>query len=692
MNDNAKALFELLPAVHRVRDAELAKNLGLARGPLEELMLVFAEQIAVVEENLEQLEDDLFIETCADWVVPYIGDLIGYRALHQQVAEVASPRAEVAHTIALRRRKGTALVLEQVARDVTAWDARAVEYFQRLATTQHMNHPRLHNLRCPNLRQGDALEWFDTPFDTTTRTVEVRHIQSGRGRFNIPNVGLHLWRIRSYHHRDSPAFRDGPRRYRASPLNHDLPLYNSPVAEVDITHLAEPDNIPWPLSRRRLARDLSRHYGTRASAGAPLDNPQPSLELSVDGVVIERDQICVCNLSDDGGSWAHTPPPDGFFAIDPVLGRVALPADAPDPADVRLTFCSGFSADLGGGEYERGDSLPSVPSTTTLVRVPDDKPTLAEALTELGGAGVIEITDSSRYAETLAISVQDDSSIELRALNGRRPVLELGGFTVEGGRNSACILNGLLLTGAPLSVPQTADNQLERLELQHCTLVPGLSLDPAGNPTQPDAPSLLLGIAGLETVVRRSILGGVRSHERAKLSIVESIVDATRRDGVALAALDDQGPGALLSLDGVTLVGKVHAAEVGVISNSILFAALAPGDTWSVPVRVTRKQQGCVRFSWLPFESIVPRRFRCEPKSAGDASRIAPGFVSLRYGTPPYAQLTTTTPPQILRGADDESEMGVFHHLYGAQRLANLRIRLDEYLRVGLLAGIFQES
>ena len=36
--------------------------------------------------------------------------------------------------------------------------------------------------------------------------------------------------------------------------------------------------------------------------------------------------------------------------------------------------------------------------------------------------------------------------------------------------------------------------------------------------------------------------------------------------------------------------------------------------------------------------------------------------------------------------------MGVFHQLYGAQRVTNLRIRLAEYLRVGLRAGIFHES
>ncbi|MGH2688965.1 MAG: hypothetical protein ACRDKW_09190, partial [Actinomycetota bacterium] len=36
-----------------------------ARGPLRALMTAVAGEIAVVEENLEQLYDDLFIETCA---------------------------------------------------------------------------------------------------------------------------------------------------------------------------------------------------------------------------------------------------------------------------------------------------------------------------------------------------------------------------------------------------------------------------------------------------------------------------------------------------------------------------------------------------------------------------------------------------------------------------------------------------
>jgi hypothetical protein len=164
MSFDAHGLFGLLPAILRIRDSERAvvapgwlspadrvtladleakisptpaaqQQLALLKqsamaGPLASLLAVFAEQIALLQEAVDQLYDDAFIETCADWLVPYIGDLIGYRGLHGVTPAVASPRAEVAHTIAYRRRKGTVSVLEQLARDVTGWDAKAVEFFQ----------------------------------------------------------------------------------------------------------------------------------------------------------------------------------------------------------------------------------------------------------------------------------------------------------------------------------------------------------------------------------------------------------------------------------------------------------------------------------------------------------------------------------------------------------------------------------
>ncbi|MEO6320198.1 MAG: hypothetical protein ABIR56_06015, partial [Polaromonas sp.] len=177
----AERLYQLLPAVYRLRDAEQGE-------PLRALIGVLAQELEALEENIEQLYDDQFIETCAKWVAPYIGDLIGYRPLHHVSARIGSPRAEVANTIAYRRRKGTALMLEQLAQDVTDWPAHAVEFFEQLATTQYMKHLRLYAPATARVRDEATLLRVGSPFNRAAHTAEMRRPETGSGRYNIPNI------------------------------------------------------------------------------------------------------------------------------------------------------------------------------------------------------------------------------------------------------------------------------------------------------------------------------------------------------------------------------------------------------------------------------------------------------------------------------------------------------------------------
>jgi hypothetical protein len=163
-------------------------------------------------------------------VLPYIGDLLGIRGLSGSTTLTRAPRAEVGHTIAYRRRKGTAAMLELLAHDVTGWPTRAVEFFERLATTQHVNHVRLQNRAFTSLRSADELEFFATPFESATRTVEVRRIEPLRGKWNIPNVGLFLWRLGAYKLTRTPlvsaqAPLPDDRHFRFAPLRFDAQLF-----------------------------------------------------------------------------------------------------------------------------------------------------------------------------------------------------------------------------------------------------------------------------------------------------------------------------------------------------------------------------------------------------------------------------------------------------------------------------------
>ena len=122
-----------------------------------------------------------------------------------------------------------------------------------------------------------------------------------------------------------------------------------------------------------------------------------------------------------------------------------------------------------------------------------------------------------------------------------------------------------------------------------------------------------------------------------------------------------------------------------------------------------------MRFCYVVPGSRTPRRYECEPDlvertvadlfTKGDLTpaerdallaaerlRVEPQFDSARYGTPTYCRLAATGAAEIVAGADDESEMGVFHDLYQPQRAGNLRQRLDECTPAGTDAGIIYAS
>ena len=634
MSFDVERTYELLPAIYRIRDADQGE-------PLKALLSVIADQVGVLEEDLAQLYDDQFIETCAPWVVPYIGDLIGYRTLHNVVPKIGSQRSEVAHTIGFRRRKGTAAMLEQLARDVTGWNARAVEFFQLLGWTQWTpNHIRQKNFYAPDLRQWETLEKIDGPFDTVAHTVDVRHVATGQGKYNIQNIGIFLWRLTAYSLTKSPAFQLDTKRFLFHPLGFDTQLFTNPVTEDEVTHLAEPINVPAPISRRVLDAYLPQYYGDGAS-------------VSLDGVPIEK--IVACDLS----GWVHTPPA-GKIAIDPVLGRIAF-ADAQSGPPL-VTFHYGFSDDVGGGEYDRTATFDALLSPIEEVPVPHA--TIQDALNAVTAGGVVEISNSGRYAETPTINVNAGERVELRAANEHRPTIVLGGdLIINGAADSEVTLNGLLIAGGTILV----NGMLRALRLRHCTVLPSVN------------PSLAVDFPDVTIEIDHCITGALRVHERSNVSITDSIVDATNEAAVAFAAANGTDAGGTLQIADSTVVGIVHTLELKLASNSIFMS----------DVRSEKKQSGCVRFCYLPLTSVVPRRYRCQPEQESDALRVKPQFTSLAYGDPGYGQLALRTAAQIRKGADDEAEMGAFHELYEPQRGTNLRIRLDEYLRFGLEAGIF---
>lgn len=682
-----RPVYDLLPAVHRNRDAELGHPLRALLEPVEE-------ELRRLREDIDGLYDNWFVETCAEWVLPYLGDLLGVEPVAASPDGAAPRRAFIANTLRHRRRKGTPATLEQLAQNITGLPAKVVEYFQLLGTTQHVNHPRLGNLRTPDLRDTGRLRLLGTPFDQVARTADVRHVDRGRGRYNLGAVGLHLWRLSSHPYTDvdARAVDAAAGRWTFDPAGRDLPLFTrrrgGPTRETEV---------PAPLHRLTLHQHMEQL----------LSGPDPVFRIGLPG----PHRLIAADLSE----WTRPPattdgPP--WVAVDPLLGRFTLPPGM-EPDRVRVDFNQGSPGDIGAGPHDRRATLaaalsaagtpwpdtvdwqigvsrnhaqdPSEPSDGRVVATlheavqawntrPDQAP---------GQTGVIVVMDSATYHEHLtgkrAIEIPPGNRLLLVAAHwpsgltpqppdtpasargpfaatGPRPHL-VGSLEVvaPGGRAARpgeLILDGLSIEGQLTAAP----GDLDSLVVSDCTLIGGPLL-------ATDNPRLTVRL--IRTICAWVWLRGTVPGLRLSDSILYG-------DKAAVADPAD------VEIEACTILGIVLARTL-TASDSILH-----GD-----IRVREHEQGYLRYSYAPLDSTVSRRYRCHPADPAAAARVAPSFISERQGVLGFYRLAADCPSEIATGAEDGGELGAFHFLHQPWWMADLTAQLDRYLRFGLEAGVF---
>lgn len=705
--NSSDQLYNLLPAIYRQRDVDQAES-------LRNFMAIVEGELQLLEADIQGLYENWFIETCDEWVVPYLGDLLGIRGINDEQNAVVSQRARVANAINASRRKGTTLALERLVRDATGWHVKAVEFFERLINTQHVRHIRTGKGSTFDVRQAGM--WLNSPFDLTARTPDVYGTSANPGKYNIPNVGIFLWRLRSYPLTHSPAravTRPNDGRYTFSSTGQDMPLFNRPQDESNPSLAARMINLPVAIRLEDFERDLAS-YQERYKDPFPAEHrpantdyygPQRSLYIvrvdqTEDGTEYSTPVNPMDILASDLNDWSR--PPAGKVAVDVRLGRFAFATEEIPTIRADVNYNYGFSADIGGGSYDRHEILAEPLADTWQKSVSKNglTTTLQQALEEWQivqkennhPSAIIGIMDNGIYGGELSIELEAGNQLVIEAVDGMRPNLRLiGNLEIIGptAGMAKLTINGLLIEGG-IEIKGNLN-----LTINHCTLVPGRLLDEAGDPVYPDYDSLILKAqtGKTEIYITNSIVGPLRLSSGCRsLSIQNSIVDAPAVRGVprpAIAASDDGQAGPSTSLERTTVFGPVHVMEL-TLASEVIFTALVNVDS----------DQGCVRYSYVPSGSITPARFRCQPDlvlaqpAKGRSkdlilSRIRPRFTSTQYGEPGYAQLSSNCVQEIRNGAADDSEMGVFHDLYQSQRETNLRLVLNEYLRLGLQAGIF---
>ena len=298
----SKRLLNLLPELYRWRDEQQGD-------PLQAFLSIFEYELHRLEEDMEAMYDNWFIQTSDNWVVPYLADLLGIRDEIVQIDYLPfTQRRRVANTLAYRRRKGTVGVLEQVLWDVTNWHVRAVEFYRLLGATQHLQHLQADQVVTVNLQDMAGLAALESPFSMLPRGGDMRTASAGHkqvepatdqqptprqaerttgGKYNPQNLGLFFWRLRPY-----PVNRGFPKPYvrensqqidqktrdcyfTFSPTGHDTQLFNRPQSYQALVQRATAVNMPVLVTRSVLAADLKQYktqYKDMPLAERPLNS------------------------------------------------------------------------------------------------------------------------------------------------------------------------------------------------------------------------------------------------------------------------------------------------------------------------------------------------------------------------------------------------------------------------------------
>jgi len=689
----ADKLWALLPAVYRAEDPTASDG----RGPLREIVNRIGAQAAVVRRSIDRLWEDQSIESCDDWVIAYLGDLLATNLVSS--LDARGRRVDVGKTIYYRRRKGTLGVLEELAADITGWNARAVEQFRRLGRARHGLDPGFGwpleltfptgapslavaqgllglTTRTPlggfaDLRRPFGASRAHTAFDETSHTVDVRRGRGATGWHNISHLGVFLWRLQSVGVDGVTPVADAacPNQLTFDPTGRDLPLFAAAVRSYGDAWASPAEHeLPGPIDQPLLDAALGSLYGALDPDGALVPH---ALRL-YDGEAVAAHLIPVGDVTADPRRAA------GRYLIDPVAGRVFVPVGAP-AGRLLVGYHHGFSSTIGAGGYDRRvrGEAPALPAPVVPVLGGQSQLTAIGPGGTVITSGTIRFGDSLTYTSAPDLAIDDtagDNLLVVRADNRRRALVRLPAaspaparwtFTGSLGadhRGSRLILDGVFVSGGELVLA----GDFESVTLTTTTLDPGDHGATAAD-GRPLIPARVRIHGQIQTmIIERSILGPIVMATGAlieTLTIRDSIVQAVDPADPALAI--DTG---VTNLSAVTILGKARLHRVE-----------ATTSIFHDVVTVADHQHGCVRFSALPSASVVPRPYECVAIGPDE-----PLFVSRSFGQPGYAQLLASANPGVASGAQDGSELGAFWRDKNPIKERSLLLKYQEYMPIGL--------
>jgi hypothetical protein len=667
-----RALYELLPIHVRQRDEELG-------GPLLQAFEVLGREADRLEVEIAAGYANSYVETCAPWALPYIGDLIGYRP----IATLDDPepgipaierrrrptlRRDIGRTIWARRRKGTARVLAAVVEAIAGWHSVVFENGRNIVSTPPLRFPGVLVAQgTPDLRKLVGPEHTNQGPTLIPRVAEVRRVDrtGGPARWYPLDVVLEAWPQRAYLMHQTRAVQKSD-YLTFNPLGLDIQLF-APAVETAA---------PTPVlgSARAMRRsDFWGKVGKQQSRRVYGDKAAVCLWIGEEKLKIEVTQVHFGPVPDADRE-------ERFWTIDPEQGRIQPPADFKGKT-VYARYFYGFGDDIGGGAYRR---LPATSGASLEVRpVGRDRPLvdqIADFLPRVpaGKELVVEIRDSDTYQWGGSRSGVDPTArlvpVTIRSKSGCMPILraesddppdgsaELGRLNVAAlGGVSSVSFEGMMLVCRQMH----AGAGLGELTLRDITLVDdgsqSVSPAPLAFETRDEARPITIRI-------ERSIIGGIRAEmlegslQTADAGPPDIVTQVIVRDSVVQASEEDfSGP-----ID-LTIACCTVDRQKGV--------GRAPG------VFRIHSTDSIVPWGSLPSSpAVTGREFVTSTYSWGPEPELRPRFLSTEIGKPGYYQLAEDNSQTVLRGAADGGALGALRRSSWSLLSDVVRVRLKEFV------------
>jgi hypothetical protein len=438
-------LWDSLPEMYQAQDFIDAGT----PGPLQELLNRIGIQVAVLRRSIDGLWADQFIETCADWVIPYIGDLVA--AGQVPILDPRGQRLDVANTVHWRRRKGMLATADAVARDITGWDTHVLEGFRSLARTRHNLDPppaTAEGLVAPltrtpaggfaDLRSAPGTLLSAGPFDEAFHHADLRRGSGTAGRYGIEKFVVYCWRLLSLEVTGATPVRVAGSRdeYVFDPTGREIPLFLPPLADsAEITGTTRAWQVPGPLT-------------------AAVDRIMTTADLRAYQVT---------------GAAARVRPEAGRFWL-----------SAPTEASVTVSYQYGFGGPIGAGT---GVLTGGTPLRVAGEKVISGGTGLADALAHAQAGDTVTIADSLTYSVVADVACAAGGAapaapLTVRARPGERPVIRLPEhqqpgvrqqWVFTGGEGARLVLDGLFISGGDIVLQGPFDH----VKIDGCTLDPG---------------------------------------------------------------------------------------------------------------------------------------------------------------------------------------------------------------------------